>query len=109
MRPSFWVPVSSSPSQHLLTVAAAIVAFMLVGMGAASEAGGEALLYYRLVYASMNLGALAVVMGLAQHGEKNEELDDCAGLGFKYPAMGMSMVISMRSLGGCPDRAGCQW
>jgi NADH-quinone oxidoreductase subunit N len=80
--------------------------YLLVGMVAATEAGGAAILYYLLVYALMNLGAFAVVMILAARGEKNENLEDYAGLGFKYPFLGLSMIIFMLSLAGFPALAG---
>jgi NADH-quinone oxidoreductase subunit N len=85
--------------------------YLLVGMVAASgaagsEAGGAAILYYLFVYAIMNLGAFSVVMALARRGEKNEEIEDYAGLGFKYPFLGLSMIIFMLSLAGFPTLAG---
>ena len=80
--------------------------YLLVGMVAGKEAGGAAILYYLLVYALMNLGAFAVVVALARHGEPNEDLDDYAGLGFKYPFLGFSMAVFMLSLAGIPSLAG---
>lgn len=80
--------------------------YLLVGMVASNEIGGAAILYYLLVYTIMNLGAFAVVMSLARRGEKNESIEDYAGLGFKYPFLGMSMIIFMLSLAGFPALAG---
>jgi NADH-quinone oxidoreductase subunit N len=80
--------------------------YILVGMVAASEAGGAAILYYLLAYALMNLGAFAVVIAAGRKGELNENLDDFAGLGFKHPLLGVSMTIFMLSLAGFPALAG---
>lgn len=80
--------------------------YLLVGMVAASEAGGAAILYYLLVYALMNLGAFAVVIALGRRGEDNEDLADYAGLGFRYPFLGFTMVLFMLSLAGIPSLAG---
>jgi NADH-quinone oxidoreductase subunit N len=80
--------------------------YLLVGMVAAKEGGGAAILYYLFVYAVMNLGAFSVVMALARRGEKNEEIEDYTGLGFKYPFLGLSMIIFMLSLAGFPALAG---
>jgi NADH-quinone oxidoreductase subunit N len=75
-------------------------------MVAADEAGGAAVLYYLLVYALMNLGAFTVVVAVGEKGEPNEDLDDYAGLGFKYPLLGVSMIVFMLSLAGVPALAG---
>jgi NADH-quinone oxidoreductase subunit N len=80
--------------------------YILVGMVAANEAGGAAILYYLLAYALMNLGAFAVVIAVGRKGELNENLDDFAGLGFKHPFLGFSMTIFMLSLAGFPALAG---
>jgi NADH-quinone oxidoreductase subunit N len=80
--------------------------YLLVGMVAAGEAGGAAVLYYLLAYALMNLGAFAVVIAVGRRGELNELLDDFAGIGFRYPFLGFSMTVFMLSLAGIPALAG---
>jgi NADH-quinone oxidoreductase subunit N len=80
--------------------------YILVGMVAATEAGGAAILYHLLAYALMNLGAFAVVIAVGRKGEPNETLDDFAGLGFRYPFLGVSMIVFMLSLAGFPALAG---
>jgi NADH-quinone oxidoreductase subunit N len=80
--------------------------YILVGMVAANEAGGAAILYYLLAYALMNLGAFAVVIAIGRKGELNERIEDFSGLGFRYPFLGFSMVVFMLSLAGFPALAG---
>ena len=80
--------------------------YLLIGMVAANEAGGSAVLYYLLVYALANLGAFAVVIALGRRGEANENLDDYAGVGWKHPFLGFSMTVFMLSLVGIPTLAG---
>ena len=80
--------------------------YVLVAMVAGKDLGGAALMYYLVAYGFMNLGAFGVVLALNRHGEANEELSDYAGLGFRYPALGMAMAIFMLSLTGVPPLVG---
>jgi NADH-quinone oxidoreductase subunit N len=80
--------------------------YLLVAMVAGSELGGAALMYYLVAYGVMNLGAFAVVVAVGKKGEPNEEFNDYAGLGFRYPALAMMMTIFMLSLTGIPPLVG---
>ncbi len=80
--------------------------YALVGVVAASKAGGGALLFYLAVYAFMNLGAFGVVIALGRRGEPGEDLRDFAGVGFRHPVLGLSMAVFMLSLAGIPPTAG---
>jgi NADH-quinone oxidoreductase subunit N len=80
--------------------------YALIGVVAASRAGGAALLFYLAVYAVMTLGAFGVVMALGRRGEPNEQLSDWAGVGFRHPVLGLSMSVFMLSLAGIPPTAG---
>src|SRR5262249_30243767 len=80
--------------------------YALVGLVAATKTGGAALLFYLAVYAFMNLGAFGVVIALGRRGEPNEDLRDFAGVGFRHPVLGLSMVVFMLSLAGIPPTAG---
>ncbi len=62
--------------------------------------------FYLAVYAFMTLGAFAVVIALGRRGEPNEDLADWAGVGFRHPVLGLSMVVFMLSLAGIPPTAG---
>src|SRR5262249_17867390 len=76
--------------------------YALVGLVAATKAGGAALLFYLAVYAFMNLGAFGVLIALGRRGEPNEDLRDFAGVGFRHPVLGLSMAVFMLSLAGMP-------
>ena len=65
-----------------------------------------AVLFYTLAYTVTNLGAFAVVLAFRRQGEEVLELDDYAGLGLKYPALGAAMTLFMVSLAGLPPTAG---
>jgi NADH-quinone oxidoreductase subunit N len=80
--------------------------YLLVGMIAASPAGGAAVLYYLLAYAFMNVGAFAVVIALGERGAPNESLDDYDGVGLRHPLLGICMTVFMLSLAGIPALAG---
>jgi NADH-quinone oxidoreductase subunit N len=80
--------------------------YALVGMVAATPAGGSALLFYLLAYAAMNLGAFGVVMALGRVGAPNERLEDYAGLGYTRPWLGFAMAVCMLSLAGVPPLVG---
>jgi len=80
--------------------------YLLVAMVTGSELGGAALMYYLVAYGLMNLGAFAVVVAVGKKGEPNEEFNDYAGLGFRYPALAMMMTIFMLSLTGIPPLVG---
>ncbi|HVN87867.1 MAG TPA: NADH-quinone oxidoreductase subunit N [Candidatus Binatia bacterium] len=80
--------------------------YLLVGMIAAGENGGSAVLFYLLGYALMNLGAFAVVIAVGKRGEANEQLDDYAGVGFRQPFLGFAMSVFMLSLAGLPPLVG---
>jgi NADH-quinone oxidoreductase subunit N len=80
--------------------------YLLVAMVAGQDLGGAALMYYLVAYGLMNLGAFGVVLAVGRKGEPNEEFSDYAGLGFRYPALGMAMTLFMLSLTGVPPLVG---
>ncbi|MGD9091884.1 MAG: NADH-quinone oxidoreductase subunit N [Anaerolineales bacterium] len=65
-----------------------------------------AALFYLLAYAFTNLGAWAVVIALEKVEGKGLELEDYAGLGRKYPLLGVAMTIFMLSFTGVPPTLG---
>jgi len=85
--------------------------YLMIALVAAGERsiGGLAassLLFYLVVYAFMNLGAFGVIIALGKKGEANLTFGDYAGLGFRHPALALSMAIFMFSLAGLPPTAG---
>jgi len=80
--------------------------YLLVGLVSLKDQGGPALLFYLLAYTLMTIGAFAVVIAVGRRGQPNEQIDDYAGLGFRYPSLGLAMSIFMLSLAGFPPLVG---
>jgi NADH-quinone oxidoreductase subunit N len=88
--------------------------YIMVGMVAAVHPANDmnrsdaiaSVLFYTLAYTVTNLGAFAVVMAFRRQGEEILELDDYAGLGLRYPALGAAMTLFMISLAGLPPTVG---
>ena len=80
--------------------------YILIGMITADEHGIASMLFYLVAYAVMNLGAFGVVIYYGWKGEENLNIPDYAGMGFRYPLLGLAMAIFMFSLAGMPPFAG---
>jgi NADH-quinone oxidoreductase subunit N len=86
--------------------------YLLVAIASFNAAGinrGDALpslLFYFAIYTFMNIGAFAVVMAVAQRGERHEELADFSGLAARSPWLAAAMAVFMFSLAGFPPTAG---
>ena len=86
--------------------------YMLVGLAAwAGDPSGrtdglQALLFYGVAYAFMNLGAFAVIAALQKRTGVTSSLATFAGLGRREPLMGALMVLFLLSLTGIPPTAG---
>ena len=84
--------------------------YMLVGLAAWAQnphgAGIEALLFYGVAYAFMNLGAFAVIAALQKRPGVTSSLGTFAGLGRREPLMGILMTLFLLSLTGIPPTAG---
>jgi NADH-quinone oxidoreductase subunit N len=64
------------------------------------------LVFYLAGYLFMNIGAFAAVIGLSKTGREYLELEDYAGIGFRYPWIGATLSIFLLSLAGFPPTAG---
>jgi NADH-quinone oxidoreductase subunit N len=80
--------------------------YILVAFVAGNDLGMASILFYLLVYAFMNIGAFTVVILLGKKGEENVSISDYAGIGFKYPFLGISMTIFLLSMAGIPPLGG---
>ena len=65
-----------------------------------------AVVFYLLVYAVMNLGAFAVVTLIARSGDRRTDVEDYRGIGFRSPALSLSLSLFLLSLIGVPLTAG---
>lgn len=64
------------------------------------------LVFYLTVYLFMNIGAFAAVIALGKKDREYLELEDYAGVGFKYPWIGATFSIFLISLAGFPPTGG---
>jgi NADH-quinone oxidoreductase subunit N len=86
--------------------------YMLVGLAAWAgdpqdrSDGIQALLFYSVAYAFMNLGAFAVVAALQRRTGVTSSLATFAGLGRREPLLGALMTLFLLSLIGIPPTAG---
>ncbi len=64
------------------------------------------LIFYLTVYLFMNIGAFAAVIALSRTGTEYLELENFAGIGFKYPWIGATFAVFLLSLAGFPPTAG---
>jgi NADH-quinone oxidoreductase subunit N len=54
----------------------------------------------------MNVGAFAALIGMSKTGKEYLELEDFAGIGFRYPWIGGTLSVFLLSLAGFPPTAG---
>jgi NADH-quinone oxidoreductase subunit N len=64
------------------------------------------LIFYLAAYLFMNIGAFAAIIGMSRKGTEYLELEDFAGIGFRYPWIGGTLSIFLLSLAGFPPTAG---
>jgi len=101
------VAVSQRSVKRMLAYSSiAHAGYALIGLVVATPAGGAALVFYLAVYTFMTLGAFGVLLALGRRDEPAEALADWAGIGFRHPVLGLSMVVFMLSLAGMPPTAG---
>jgi NADH-quinone oxidoreductase subunit N len=66
----------------------------------------SSLVFYLAAYLFMNIGAFAALIGLSKTSTEYLELDDFAGIGFRYPWIGATLSVFLLSLAGFPPTAG---
>ncbi|MGI8782479.1 MAG: NADH-quinone oxidoreductase subunit N [Acidobacteriota bacterium] len=80
--------------------------YLLIGVTAHNSLGARGMIFYLLAYALMNIGAFAAVQELARRNESRLEIEEYAGLGFRYPVLGVCFAVCLFSLAGIPSTAG---
>lgn len=82
--------------------------YIIVGFlaGGRSEYGYSSVVVYLVAYVIMNIGAFAIVALLGERGDRNTDVQDYAGLGFKHPLLGFGMTVFMFSMAGIPPTVG---
>lgn len=79
--------------------------YLLMGLATMTSAGFSASVFYLAAYYFMNLGAFGFLLYF-ESATKATEVEDLAGLGWKYPVVSMAMVVFMVSLTGLPPTVG---
>lgn len=79
-----------------------LMAFVAYGNGELVGQAVAAMLFYLIAYGLTTFGAWAVVISVEQAEYRGLELDDYAGLGTRYPWLGIAMLVFMLSLTGIP-------
>jgi NADH-quinone oxidoreductase subunit N len=80
--------------------------YILTALVAAPVVAGEAVLFYLVAYAAVNLGAFGVVAALCRDGREPLSLGDVAGLAERRPALAAALAVFLVSLTGIPVTAG---
>jgi NADH-quinone oxidoreductase subunit N len=86
--------------------------YLLVGVAALlanpTSSALEAIAFYLIGYTVMTLGAFGLGVALERKSEARHDLpfDRLAGLGHRYPFLGLATVVFMLSLAGIPPTAG---
>ncbi len=75
------------------------------GADAVNEAAVQAVLFYLVAYAVMNIGAFGVVIAVNRRTGMRS-IADYAGLGTRNPLLGLAMATFLLSLGGAPATVG---
>jgi NADH-quinone oxidoreductase subunit N len=80
--------------------------YLLTAMVAAPGLAGEAMLFYLVAYAAVNLGAFGVLSALSRDGREPLGWQDLAGLSEGRPALAAALTVFLVSLTGIPVTAG---
>jgi len=82
-----------------------LIAIIVAGSGA-GELGSNALLFYIVVYAIMNIGAFAILGLFEKFEEQSLNIEDFKGLARRHPFLAFAMAVFLLSLAGIPPTAG---
>jgi NADH-quinone oxidoreductase subunit N len=80
--------------------------YLLTALVAAPQAGAQAILFYLVAYAAVNLGGFGAISALARADREPVGLNDMAGLSVRRPLLAAAIAIYMVSLTGIPVSAG---
>jgi NADH-quinone oxidoreductase subunit N len=80
--------------------------YLMSALVAAPALAGEAILFYLVAYAAVNLGAFGVIAALSKDGREPATLADLAGLAERRPALCAALSLFLVSLTGIPVTAG---
>jgi NADH-quinone oxidoreductase subunit N len=96
----------SNLKRMLAYSAVAHAGYLLTALVAAPIVAGEAMLFYLVAYAAVNLGAFGAIAALTREGREPLSLRDVAGLAERRPALAAALAVFLVSLTGIPVTAG---
>jgi NADH-quinone oxidoreductase subunit N len=91
---------------HTGYIMVGLVVFALAESEEVAAAGVQAVLFYLVAYAFMNLGAFAVVAALQRRPGVTSQISSFSGLGYRAPVLALVMTVFLLSLTGIPPLAG---
>jgi NADH-quinone oxidoreductase subunit N len=103
---NFGALIQNNVKRMLAYSSIAHAGYILVAFAAGNSDGISAAIFYTAAYATMNVGAFAVVSHFASTGERYVTMDDYAGLSKRSPLLAFTLTIFMLSLIGIPATAG---
>src|SRR5437762_2997782 len=80
--------------------------YLLTAVVAAPVVASEAVLFYLVAYATVNLGGFGAIAALAKGDREPLSLSDFAGLADRRPALAAALTVFLISLTGVPVSAG---
>jgi NADH-quinone oxidoreductase subunit N len=80
--------------------------YLLTALVASPSEGAEAVLFYLVAYAAVNLGGFGALAALAKGGKEPLALSDLAGLAQRRPVLAAAVTLFLVSLTGVPVSAG---
>ncbi len=80
--------------------------YLLIALLVGGDDGGQALLFYLVVYSFATFGAFGVVTSFALENEEIQDYPDLRGLGYLHPWRSAALAAFMFSLAGIPPLAG---
>jgi NADH-quinone oxidoreductase subunit N len=80
--------------------------YLLTAVVAAPRVSAEAILFYLVGYAAVNLGGFGALAALAKDGREPLSLGDLSGLAVRRPALAAALTVFLISLTGVPVSAG---
>jgi NADH-quinone oxidoreductase subunit N len=80
--------------------------YLMTALVARPALASEAILFYLVAYAAVNLGAFGVIVALARDGREPATVADLAGLSERRPALAAALTVFLVSLTGIPVTAG---
>jgi len=80
--------------------------YLMTALVARPALASEAILFYLVAYAAVNLGAFGVIAALARDGREPATVADLAGFSERRPALAAALTVFLVSLTGIPVTAG---